>query len=252
MLLVCILLLPMYVSAQESEEVAGYESAVAEYKKGDWNATIEEIRKLHDAGGNTYESHALCAYAYNQLGNFESSSAHFFAAIKLKPDDPRLRADVIRLYLNHNKTKGALELSTAYVEKFPEDLELDILYATSLFLRGNPKTALGRVESLKTKSPDNPEILNLEGKIYFKMEKFEKADVSLRWASAIQKESPSIWNNLALVQEKLFLQYKNSNSQLANDYLKEAKESIQKAISLDAKDDSISQNAERILSHASF
>jgi Flp pilus assembly protein TadD len=239
------LLTPSLLIAEE-----GYDKAVSRYKAGDYKAVIEEVRILHDAGGNSYESHALCGFAYSKLDNFESASAHFFQAIKFKPEDVRIRADLIRLYLNHNRTKGALELATSTLEKFPDDTEIHFLYANVLFLRGKPKTALVRVEKLKSVIQDDPEIMNLEGKIYYSLGNYDKADVSLKWASALDKNSASIWNNLALVQEKLYLTHLSSGKKsMANDFLKEAKDSIQKAISLDAKENSISTNAERILSY---
>lgn len=228
-----------------------YQDAVAKYKKGDWKGSIEEIRKLHDAGGNSYESHALCAYAYSKLGDFNSSSSHFFSSIKLKPSDPRVRADLIRLYLNHKKTKGALELATDAVEKFTDDPEIQFLYASTLLERGKAKSALSRVEKLKSQSPNDPELLNLEGKIYYSLGNYEKADVSLKWASALAKDSAPIWNNIALVQEKLYLSHiQSGRKKQAGDSLSEAQESIRKAVSLDAREDSISKNAERILAYS--
>lgn len=227
-----------------------YSSAVERYKKSDWKGTIEEIRKIHDGGGASYETHALCAYAYSKLDDFASSSAHFFQAIKLKPEDPRVRADIIRLYLNHGKSKGALELATEAIEKFSDDPEIQFLYATTLFERGKPKTALTRVERLKTIRANDPEILNLEGRIYFALGNFEKADVSLKWASALSPDSASIWNNLAITQEKLYLYFKKAGKKsVSTQYLQESKDSIQKAVSLDAKDTQISKNAERILGY---
>lgn len=227
-----------------------YEDAVIKYKNSDWKGSIEEIRKLHDAGGNTFESHAICAFAYTKLDDFHSASAHFFSAMKINPNDPRIRADLIRLFLNHKKIKGALELATEAIERFSDDSEIQFLYATTLFYRGKPKTALARVERLKVSSQDDPELLNLEGKIYYSLGLYDKADVSLKWASALDKDSAAIWNNLALVQEKMYLSQRASGkSKQSDQYLKEAKDCIQKAISLDAKETSISKNAERILTY---
>lgn len=228
-----------------------YESAVKKFKNQDYKGAIEQIRQLHDTGGSTFESHTLCAHAYSKLGDFESSSAHFFEALKKRPESTKVRADLIRLYLNHNKTKGALELSTDAIEKFTDDPEIQFLYATTLLRRGKLKTALSRVEKLKSLAPNDANILNLEGKIYYSLGIYDKADVSLKWASALDQSSPSILNNLALVQERLFLVHKkNKNSKLASENLKEAKDSIKKALSLDAKDSSISKNAERILNYS--
>ncbi|WCL48699.1 tetratricopeptide repeat protein [Leptospira sp. GIMC2001] len=228
-----------------------YASAKSKYQEKNWKATIEEIAKIHDAGGNSYETHVLCAFAYNNLNDFTSSSAHFFQAMKFKPNEPRMRADHIRLFLNHDKTKGALELATEAIERFSEDPEIQFLYAYTLFRRGKPKTALNRVEKLKSISQNDAELLNLEGKIYYSLGNYDKADVSLKWASAINSDSAAIWNNLALVQEKLFLASRKSGKKKeASQYLTEAKDSIQKAISLNAKEVPISKNAERILSYS--
>jgi Flp pilus assembly protein TadD len=229
---------------------ADYNSAMTRFKNHDYPGTIEIIKSIHNSGGNTYSSHVLCAHAYSKLGDFDSSSSHFFQAMKIKSTDPRVRADLIRLYLNHNKTKGALELATEAIEKYTEDNEIQFLYATTLFRRGKPKSALSRVEKLKSISQNDPELLNLEGKIYFSLENYDKADVSLKWASALDKNSPSIWNNIALVQEKLFLINKsNGKLKSAGEHLKESKESIKKALSLNAKVGTISKNAERILAY---
>lgn len=238
------LLLPGYLIGEDIETAIHY------YKSQNYEEVIQIIRKLHEEGKNSFESHALCAHAYNKLGNFESAFSHFQQALKFKPDDPNILADRIRLCINFGKIKQAIDYANAALEKHPQNKEIRFLHSYTLFLRGKPKTALARVEKLKSELPDDPEILNLEGKIYYSLGNYEKADLSLKWASALQKDSPSILNNLALVHEKMYLSLQKDNLQdKASFHLKEAKENIQKAVSLDAKNPTIAKNAQRILAY---
>lgn len=119
--------------------------------------------------------------------------------------------------------------------------------------KGASKTALSQIEKAKAGSPSDFRMLELEGKIYYNLKNYDKADVSLRWASSLNQNSAEIWNNLALVQESLYKSNKKlGKKNQANTYLTEAKECIQKASDLNGESITIKENSKRIAAFTSL
>ncbi len=202
-----IALAPFSLVFSQSPAGSSYFQAVEEYKLRNYPKSIELLKGLQSEGKATFESYALLAYNYDKLNDFENAYGSIQEARKRKPDDENLAADTLGILAKYKKWKAVIELS----EKF------DVRF------------------------------LELEGKIYYLLKNYDKADMSLRWASSLNEKSASIWNNLALVQEELYRQnLKLGKKKDAVGYLEEAKECIQKAENIDSNDSSVKENYKRI------
>jgi Flp pilus assembly protein TadD len=226
---------------------SSYFQAVEEYKLKNYPKSVELLKLLLQDGKATFESYALLAYNYDKLNDFENAYASINEARKRKPDDENLASDTLGILAHFKKWKGVIELCEKFVPQYSSNAEIRYFYALALAQRGADKVALSQIEKAKANHPNDVRFLELEGKIYYSMKSFEKADVSLRWASSINDKSATVWNNLAIVQEAMYLQnLKLGKKKDAVTYLEEARLCIQRAENISPNDSSIKENSRRI------
>ncbi len=244
-----ILILNFPLFAQDTTPTAGssYFQAVEEYKLRNYQKSIELLKGLLSEGKATYESYALLAYNYDKLNDFENAYASISEARKRKPGDENLVSDMLGILSHFKKWKAVIEICEKFVPIYTSNAEIRYFYALALANRGADKVALSQIEKAKANHPNDVRFLELEGKIYYSMKSYEKADVSLRWASSISEKSASVWNNLALVQEAMYYQnVKLGKKKDAVTYLEEAKLCIQRAENLAPDLTSVKENRRRI------
>lgn len=249
LIFVFVIFSPFSIFSQGGEQAGStYFQAVDEYKFKNYSKSIELLKALIEDGKSSYEFYALLAFNYDKLNDFDNSYKNMLEARKRKPDDEDLLVSSLGILTKFKKWKPAIELSERVIPMFPTNPEVRYYYALALSEKGASKTALSQIEKAKAGSPNDFRMLELEGKIYFNLKNYDKADVSLRWASSLNDKSPEVWNNLALVQEALFKNYKKlGKKNTANTYLTEAKDCIEKASSLSKENSSIKENSKRIL-----
>ncbi|TGL62100.1 hypothetical protein EHQ58_02535 [Leptospira ognonensis] len=244
-----ITLFHLQLSAEDTTPISGssYFQAVEEYKLKNYPKSIGLLKSLLSEGKATYESYALLAYNYDKLNDFENAYSSIQEARKRKPDDENLASDMLGILAHFKKWKAIIELCEKFVPLYSSNAEIRYFYALALASRGADKVALSQIEKAKANHPNDVRFLELEGKIYYSMKSYEKADVSLRWASSINDKSASVWNNLALVQEAMYYQnVKLGKKKDAVTYLEEAKLCIQRAENLAPDQTSVKENGRRI------
>lgn len=243
----CLLVTSLH--SQEKEQVgSAYFQAVDEYKVKNYNKSIELVKSLLADGKSSYEFYALLAFNYDKLNDFENSYKNMLESRKRKPDDEDLLQASLAILTRHKKWKPAIELAEKTIPLYPQNPEVRYFYALALSEKGASKTALSQIEKAKAGSPNDFRMLELEGKIYYNLKNYDKADVSLRWASSLNQNSAEIWNNLALVQESLYKSNKKlGKKSQANTYLAEAKDCIRKASDLNGESNTIKENSKRIV-----
>lgn len=227
---------------------SSYFQAVDEFKVKNYEKSIEILKGMLGDGKSSFEFYALLAYNYDRLGDFDNAYKNILEARKRKPDDEDLLEGSLAILCRHLKWKPAIELAEKVIPLFPQNSDIRFYYALALTGKGATKTALSQIEKAKAQSPNEAKFLELEGKIYYQLRNFEKADVSLRWASSLKPNSAEIWNNLALVQEGQYRSFqKLGKKSSANEALAEAKSLVEKASSLADTNENIKSNAKRIL-----
>lgn len=249
-LLCSILILPLL--SQEPVSGGTYFQAVDEYKIGNYSRSTEILRKMNEEGKGTFETYALLGYGFDKMNDFDNAALNFAEARRRNPISEKIAVDSLALYIKFKKWKPGMELAEKFVSNFPTNGDIRFYYAITLQQRGAGKVALGQIEKAKTQNPNDARYLELEGKIYQSLKSFDKAEMSLRWASTLNQNSPTIWNNLALVQEAQFkIVSRIGKKSEANSYLEDSKKCIEKAEELDPTSDIIRENAKRIKSISS-
>ncbi len=244
------LILPLV--SQEQGSGGTYFQAVDEYKIGNYNRSTEILKKMNEEGKGTFETYALLSYGFDKMNDFENASLNFAEARRRNPTNEKISVDSLALYIKYKKWKPGMELAEKFVSNFPTNGDIRYYYAITLHQRGAGKVALGQIEKAKAQNPNDARYLELEGKIYQSLKSFDKAEISLRWASTLSQNSSSIWNNLALVQEAQYrIVSKIGKKSEANSYLDDSKKSIEKAEELDPNSEIIKENAKRIKSISS-
>ncbi|GBF50690.1 hypothetical protein LPTSP4_22170 [Leptospira ryugenii] len=246
-LIVAVLFCSQLPAQENTVSGSSYFQAVEEYKLKNYSKSVELLKSLLEQGKATYESYALLAYNYEKLNDYENAYNFIQEARKRKPEDENLAANLLGILAKFQKWKALIELCEKFIPTYPNNAEMRYFYALALAEKGAGKTALSQIEKAKANHPNDVRFLELEGKIYYSLKSYEKADVSLRWAASINDSSSGIWNNLALVQEALYRQnLKLGKKKDAVSYLEEAKQCIQKALQLKEDDPTILENEKRI------
>ena len=140
--------------------------------------------------------------------------------------------------MDYDRPKSALKTCKEGLEKFPDNLDLNLLKASIYADKKQMEKALKIVEKLKVQYPENYEPIAMEAYIYFENGKLEKAEMSLKWAITLSPNNHNLENNLGLIYEKLAIQSlkksrkleKQGKNDLANTYKKQGLKYLDDAI----------------------
>lgn len=216
-----------------SQEIETFEKAQSLFKSGKLEEakTILQTRIKTQAG--TVGDHLLLSHCLYQSGAVNPAIDELYAALKLKPTDPEIYIELIKLHISANRFKGAMDILETAETKFSNSKELKLQKAFLMGKYGKVNTALGIIEELKQEYPNDPRPLSIESNLYFLKGDYEKAEMSIKWAISLQENSPFYHNNLSLIHEKMAeTSIKTGNKDQAKNFLLEAEKSIQKAISI--------------------
>lgn len=216
-----------------SQDEFTYEKALSQYKSAAYQDSLQTIREIIKADKPRYELHYLAAFNYWNLKEIKPALNHFQAAIRFKPEDTKAYIDIVKLYNSAHMYKPALELCEDAVKKFPLESELKFQQVSLLLKFNRIEMALEIIEKLKLSLADDYRPLALEANIYYMKRDFEKAEISLKWASALAPNNPNLKNNLALIYEQIAINYlKTNEKEKAKINLELAKEQIESAINV--------------------
>ncbi|TGK37821.1 tetratricopeptide repeat protein [Leptospira andrefontaineae] len=224
-----------------------YQTALAEFQKGNSEKALEIIRVLHEQGKRSYDTHYLAAFCHYNAGRNKSAATHWSEALKLKPGDPAVSVDFARYLIQAGRNPDALEIIYNSYQANPKNREVRLLYATALLYNNKAREALYIIEKLKAEDGNDYHPLVLEAQVYFYLGSAEKAEVSLKWAQSLVPNNPNVLNNLGLVYEKAGNQEaKRGNIKKALEQLRNAKEQLESALKLKPDDEKIKGNIRRI------
>ncbi|HMV43971.1 MAG TPA: tetratricopeptide repeat protein [Leptospiraceae bacterium] len=244
-----ILLTLLFISiAGLSAQSMTYEKALAEYKAASYQESLQTIREILKVEKPRYELHYLAAFDYWNLKEYKSAINHFQAAIRLKPDDTKAYIDIVKVYTSAQSYKQALELCEDAIKRFPQEPKLRFQQVTLLLKYGRVDVALEIIEKLKLTLPEDYRPLALESNIYYMKRDFEKAEISLKWASALSPSNANLKNNLALIYEQMaIINLKTNEKEKAKVNLDLAKSQLESAISTNSNPVFL-ENQKRIVS----
>lgn len=195
-------------------------------------SVLEEMAKEPNVDSSAY---VLMSYNYWAQGKQSEAIDVLYVALKKKQNLPEIYIELIKAYSSSGKYKGAGEICDTALEKFPNNTLLKLQKAYLLARYGKVMTALGIVEELKTNAPNDPRPLNLEAQIYLLKGEFDKAELSMKWASSLDQTNPNFKNNLALIYEKIYDRDFKKDKNKALESLKLAESELESAIQIKKK-----------------
>jgi len=226
-----------------SQEVS-YDTAFSLYKEGEYAKSVSVIKALHIAGQKTFQSLYLEAHNNIRLNKLQTATDKLEQAL-LKENNPVAIIDLVKVLLKRGNITQARELAQSSVVTYPENVDLRLIHAMTLYRSKRPKGALQEIEQIKTMGQNiGVDPLLMEAMIYYRLADYEKAEMSLKWVLEIEGENKEALNNLALVLEKLAL--RSGDDKERRSKLEDARFYLEKAREQDRENQAITGNLERI------
>jgi tetratricopeptide (TPR) repeat protein len=168
-------------------------------------------------GSDNYKIRFLAAHNHWKLGNIESATAHFRRCMAIDKNNIDPYIDIAK----KKKKKGKLNEAVSVIEdglKIKEDPMLLWILGRTYYKRGNYLRAKELLEKANSIDPEFYFSYNDLGIVLMKMKKFGDANAAFSVALAIQPDSAEINYNIA---QKLLMMEKNNE---ALNYAKKALE----------------------------
>lgn len=94
--------------------------ALALYRNGDYNESIEAFRKAIQKKPNSRENQFYLAMAYDKIGNHDKAIEHFKECIRLKPDDEKVYCNLGLTYKDSGDLTNAKESFSKSIQMKPD------------------------------------------------------------------------------------------------------------------------------------
>lgn len=212
-----------------------YDEALARFKEGDHNGSLEIVRSVFDDNRESLELRMLAAACYHRLGNLDSALAHMLYALKSHPEEVGPTLYMAILQREKGQPGKAIDILKRGAGRFPQDPWVRYELAATYFLQGNHKVARQQLEAVLTKSPNFFPAVYLDGVIYMADGDYENADFRFRNASRVRMTdrewTKRLYNNMGIVNEHLAASATDAKTR--SEKLALARESFKKAIDLD-------------------
>ena len=219
-----------------------YETALDLYKQGEYKKSVSVIKALHIAGQKSFQSFYLEAHNNIKLKHFKTATSKLESALLIE-NNPAGIIDLVKLLLKRDHVSEARELAEKSIITYPQNLDLRMIHAMTLYRSKKPKGALFAIEQIKAMDQGKGPLL-MEAMIYYRLGEYEKSEMSLKWVLEIDENNSEAMNNLALVYEKIALRLSNEKDKRSK--LEDARFYLEKAKDLDSENKAIIGNLSRI------
>jgi len=133
--------------------------ANARSSSGERGEAIEIYRRILEIDASRPLSHLLFGNLLWQSGDLEGAEASFQAALERDPDFARAHRRLGELYFTRGETEKALASLSRAADLAEEDVLTRLGIARSLKASGDLASAVKELETLKSRNPENPEVL---------------------------------------------------------------------------------------------
>ncbi len=226
---------------------ANYDDALVLFQKKQYKKSLSNIAqelvvaKDLEKGSPNYKLRFLAAHNHWKLGNLKSAIIHFKRCMDIDGAAVAPYVDLALLLIDYNRFADAesVAIRGLKVKKSPD------LY----WVLGRIKIKEGKFQAAKeffSKSvAADPEVFiyNFDlGVSLLKLKKYGEANTAFSAATILNTQSAQAYNNLAY---SFYMMYKGKKSKPA-EYIKSAKENIEKAVDLDPKNKRIEKTRSMI------
>ena len=133
--------------------------ASARAEAGEREEAIEIYRRILDIDASRPLSHVLFGNLLWQSGDLTGAEKSFLAALERDPDFARAHRRLGELYFTRGETEKALASFGRAADLAEEDVLTRLGIARSLKSSGDMASAMKELETLKSRNPENPEVL---------------------------------------------------------------------------------------------
>ncbi|MDH4262116.1 MAG: tetratricopeptide repeat protein [Spirochaetia bacterium] len=191
-----------------------YKLALSEFDKQAYEESLKYIRHVIKSDMNHYKLRYLAAHNHWKLGNFDSATTHFQAAIYVKPNSPEAYMDLALLKIqerNYNYAELYIQTALSYMQQAntPIPSKLYNIYSRIQLMKGFPEESLKYAQLAKsafeqtgTGIKDKLEAMTLEARSQLLLENYEKAELAMQWAIAMRNDNVYAYNLLGYIYTK--------------------------------------------------
>ncbi len=218
---------------------AGYDEALELYNRGEYMKSIYAvadvllIEKDMDPSSENYKLRFLAAHCHWRLGNYDKAMTHFIKTREIRPDSLDPLIDMALMNLEANRNSHAEAYAKAVLDKDPKNSLALYVFGGVMASRGNYAAAQDYYQRIIAAETEHYAAYNALGKVLMSQKKYGNAETAFSTAVALNSNSAEVYNNLAICYYRL-------------EKVDLAKETIEKALTLDPDNDSIRRNKQLI------
>ncbi|MCB1171123.1 MAG: tetratricopeptide repeat protein [Leptospiraceae bacterium] len=243
LILLTVLIHPMVPHDLGAEELPRYNEAVQLFQQGKYEDSLEAIRSVFDDYKTSYDFRMLAAANYLEQSNFEAAVSHLRYCMKDHPGRAEPHALLAAVYRRSGQPVKALAHIRDVIGKFPDSDDIRWEAALSYLALDRVEAARTHVSKILSGNPSHFGALYLDGVLYLKAGDLENAEFRLRNAARVgtpdQNLQFGLLNNLGLT---LSLLATRATGERREDYLKRAREYLQKAAEIRPNDPALKRN----------
>lgn len=160
------------------------------------------IDKIYELSNGKSLTHVLKGDLYYSLDNLKLSVKHYADALAIS-DQKQALLGLYNAYKKQAKLNLALPYLTKWVEKYPNDLAIEISLADAYKNTGDLTQAQGNYEKLLAKYGKLPVLLNNAANVNFLVGEFEKARNYAQQAYDYLNDNVAIMDTLAWIESRM-------------------------------------------------
>lgn len=159
----------------------------------------EALEKAVDIDAKVFEGWHNLGFLDARQGRWSESVANYQRALDIQPGSRATMLGLAEALQRVGRYPRAQGLLAKWMEAYPEDLELRLLYVASLRDGGKPRAALEEILKVLARDSNRAEAFNALGLVHRRLAHPALAETAFRRAAELDPKAAYVWNNLGLL-----------------------------------------------------
>lgn len=216
--LIMLLLLPSCAS-DETQKTNFFQKGMVFFEKGDFKKADLEFRNALQIDPAFADGYYMLGKAKLNQKNYKDAYISFVKTEKLQPDHMKVKLELAKIYHAAGKLDKALEKVEAFLGKYPEDHDAQLLKGAVLIRTGKFSQAVAIYEKIMKNGHGRPETFLAIASAYRGLKDYNRCENTLITGIKVHPESPILYAAL----NRLYI-----NSRQINKAVKILEQGIQK------------------------
>lgn len=182
-----------------------YDTALKQYQAGKYEDSLKTIRTVFDANPNSMKLRMLAAANYIKQGNYGSARDHLIFCIQDHPQSYQPRLYLAAMYRKTGKTQAALRVAKGALAKTGDSVHVRLEIAAIYLAIKKPVLARAHLARALVLSPQNFNVIFMDGLTYMQEGNLENAEFRFRNALSLpvpgKKLLSDLYVNLGVILE---------------------------------------------------